>query len=148
MWTSEQRKRLAYEKSLLRKFNMEDDFFFANPTDNTACELIGNICTSYGKIYNIRFRIAGFPYRCPEAYIISPIMYDYQGKMLIDYGTSHAMHLLSPNNNEVHLCLFKSDYWSPNNTLVMLILKAKLWLEAYEQHLQTGKDIDCFVNSY
>lgn len=147
MWNSEQRKRLAYEKALLRKFNMEDDFFL-NPTDNTACELIGDICTSYGRTYSIRFCIADFPNKCPEAYIIKPIMYDHRGRKLIDYGSSHAMHLLSPKNNEIHLCLYKSDYWSPNNSLVMLILKAKLWLEAYEQHLVTGKAIDCFVNSY
>ena len=127
---------------------MNNDFRFYNPTDDKNCELIGWIKTTHENYYKIRFTIAGFPYRCPEAYIISPILKDYYGKKLADYGISHAMHLLLPRNNEVHMCLYKPDFWSPNNTLNQLILKARIWLEAYEQHLVTGKDIDSFVNSY
>ena len=148
MWSSEQRQRLAYEKGLLRRYNYVNDFSFINPTDDQNCELIGWIKSSFGNYYQVRFRITNYPYSCPEAYIVRPTMYDYYGRKLIDYETSHSMHLLKPRNNEVHMCLYHSDYWSPNKNLANLIVKARIWLEAYEQHLITGKDIDCFVNSY
>lgn len=148
IWSYAQRQRLGYEKGILRHFNMDTDFSFENITDSENCELIGWIKTSFGNYYKIRCRIADFPNSCPEAYVVYPKMRDFHGRRLTEYGTSHSMHLLTPKNDEVHMCLYKSDFWNPNNTLVQLILKAKIWLEAYEQHMRTGMDIDTFVNSY
>lgn len=146
MWSFEQRNRLALEYKLLQKYGF--NFTFSCPTDSERCELRGELQTSYGNSYRIRIKIPNFPERCPEVYIINPAMYDYWGKNLLEYGTSHKMHLWAPQNGEVHICLYKSEYWSNNETLTKLIMKALMWLEAYEQHRKTGFDLAYFVRSY
>lgn len=145
MWTTEQRYRLAAEKKLLEKYF--PDFIFENPRSDTECYIYGEICSSRNNKYRIKIQIPNFPNCCPKTYLCSPkYLLDYNGNLLNSIGSSHKMHILTPNNEGlIQLCLYKKERWTASCTLVKLLLKAVLWFEAYEAHLETGKDLDAFV---
>lgn len=72
---------------------------------------------------------------------------DHNGRLLIDYGSSHEMHLLKPLNNQVHICLYRPERWKANYHLIDILLKACVWIKAYEFHLKSGKSINEYVNT-
>ena len=58
------------------------------------------------------------------------------------------MHTLSNGpNGEVQICHWRDDRWHSGITFNRVLMKAMLWLEAYDQHLSTGYDIDAFVST-
>ena len=64
------------------------------------------------------------------------------------FGVSHAMHTLENGpSGEVQICHWRPDRWHSGITLNKVMLKGILWLEAYAQHLATGKDINDFVRT-
>ena len=147
MWTSNQRHRLAIEKKLLEK-NFPD-FQFYNPTSETDCYIYGKLISSQKRTYYIKICIPNFPDRCPKAFLCYPkSIKDFYGKPLVDIGTSHKMHTLSPSKEGfVQLCLYREERWTASCSLIKLIIKAGLWIEAYEAHLKTGRPIDDFVKT-
>lgn len=147
LWTSSQRDRLAMERNLLKHCGMTH-FDFKNPSDSSNCSLYGTIKSSYGNTYWVRIRIPdNYPIGCPEAYIEYPTIYDHDGRCLTSAGVSHSMHTLEPKGGNVHMCLYRPSNWTMNDSLVKIISKAHVWLEAYEAHRKTGRPIDDFVNS-
>jgi hypothetical protein len=60
-------------------------------------------------------------------------------------STSGSMHTLGGVKGCVQICHYSSSNWSPNVTLYKVILKGRLWLEAYEIYLRTGNDIDTYL---
>lgn len=145
MWTDEQCYRLAAEKKVLEK-NFPD-FKFYNSTNDTDCYIYGKIISTKQNIYYIKIIIPNFPYRCPKAFICYPKnMRDYDGILLTNIGLSHRMHTLEPSKDGlVQLCLYREERWTASCSLTKLLIKAGLWIEAYEAHLETGKPIDDFV---
>ena len=144
-WSSYQQYRLGNEQYLLRTSGFEH-FEFHNATSSSTCYLAGYIRTSCDKSYSIRIDIPNFPYECPSTYVTYPCpLNDFWGKSLVELGTSSTMHTLVPKDNYVQLCLYKRSIWDSSVTLLKLIIKAHLWLEAYEKHLVTARPIDEFV---
>lgn len=137
-------KRKKIEETILEKF-FPRKFQFNNVDQPDECLNVG-IKTQSGKVYQIKIELKGYPLLKPDAYIIYPeSLKDYSGKPLTT--VSHQLHLLLPKNGAPQICHYKPVAWNQNITLYKVILKCRVWLEAYEGHLQAGKPIDDFLKS-
>jgi hypothetical protein len=61
-------------------------------------------------------------------------------------AASAVMHTLSPvysHPQYVRICHYRD--WDPNKTLYLVLMKARLWVEAYEAHLRHGNPIDNYL---
>jgi len=103
----------------------------------------GAILTSAGQSYEVRVLVpAAFPYTHPQVFVVSPI----QGRGASLTGVSHAMHTLTPDlENHPQICLYNDRNWNPALTLHHVLIKAAVWLEAFEQHRRTGRPINDFL---
>ena len=54
-------------------------------------------------------------------------------------------HVLSSKDGYTRIDHFPSDNWVGNKTLLEVIKKGLVWLEAYEMHLREGDSIDWFL---
>lgn len=98
-------------------------------------------------VYRFRIMLASFPYNVPKVYISYPTnLKSFDNKSLSSFGASHSMHLLSPRDGMPQVCHFKNNHWNQNRTIYNISLKLRVWLEAYESHLRTGKPLDHFVS--
>ena len=90
-----------------------------------------------------------YPDICPPVYICKPNpLVGYGGRTINGYGVSHYMHTLGNGpNGEVQICHWRQPRWHSGITLNRVMLKVILWLEAYEQHLSTGRTINEFVRT-
>ncbi len=153
-WREDQKYRLAVERVLVNEHM--PGFVFRDPVGDTLVE--GSFVTSANKAYGVRIEIpSGFPDQCPRAYITSPSpLWSYgqsnslwrklMEKNINEKGISHEMHTLSPHSNGwVQVCHFRPERWSADLTLIQVLLKVRLWLEAYELHSLTGRPIDDFL---
>jgi len=142
-------ERLTLENQILRRDGMEQFQVYRSPSGDYYAW--GEHRTNAGNPYTLWAPLpTGFPQERPPLYIYAPNPlrgYAYY-KTINSYGLSHAMHTLSNGpNNEVQICHWRSERWHSGITLNKVMLKAMVWLEAYEQHLTSGKDIDEFVKT-
>lgn len=142
-------ERLTYENQVLIADGMGQ--FQVYRGDNGGYYLWGEHQTNAGNLYSLGAPLpSGFPETRPPLYIYRPNPLRGFGNVrtISSYGLSHAMHTLqSGPNNEVQICHWRPDRWHSGITLNKVMLKAILWLEAYEQHISTGKDIAEFVRT-
>ena len=142
-------ERLTLENQILQGDGMAQFQVFQAPSGGYY--LWGEHRTNAGNAYTLWAPLpSGFPHAHPPLYIHAPNpLWGYAHRSTINsYGLSHAMHTLNNGpNNEVQICHWRSDRWHSGITLNKVMLKAILWLEAYEQHLSTGTDIDAFVRT-
>lgn len=149
VWTEEQRMRLALEESLLgEEF---PHFSFHDRTQAGRTTVRGSHPTTAGNTYSICLWLKeGYPHTMPGLYITSPCpLYGCNYQTIQSYGISHAMHVWEPDwNNYVKICHCKSEYWTASNNIVGVLMKAFLWLEAFEVHKRTGCSIDSYSLTY
>jgi hypothetical protein len=145
VWNQEQRMRLATEARVLQaEF---PHFSFQDTAQAEYTSVTGIHCSSANKNYGVCLWLRpSFPYRMPDLYVTSPNpLYGHNFKSIQSYGTSHAMHVWAPDwNNHAKICHCKSEYWSASNTIVSVLMKGFLWLEAFEAHCRTGRSIDSY----
>ena len=143
MWTTEQRTRLVMEKSILdRHFPA---LAWQHPADPQRTALEGEVHTNAGNIYRLRICVpAAFPATCPDMFVTYPVpLCDAAGLPMT--GVSVAMHTLAAVEDRTKICHYRPDRWVPANTLYLVAMKGRIWLEAYEAHLRTGKPLDAFL---
>ena len=113
--------------------------------------LYGDHQTSAHNSYSLWSPIpTGFPVSRPRVYVRTPnpLWAFRRAKTINAYDVSHGMHTLSNGpNGEVQICHWRDERWHSGITFNKVMIKAMLWLEAYEQHLSTGRDIDDFVKT-
>lgn len=109
---------------------------------------LGLRCSS-GRAYQLRLRIPpDYPASMPRAYVMTPEdLRDHGGRRLVQHSPSHDMHLLSPEGNQIQLCHYRLENWHANVTLYRVALKCLVWLEAYENHLLTGRPLTHYLRS-
>ena len=149
LWNESQRNRLAIEEILLA--DQFPHFKFRDHAKGGLTTIWGNHITAAENSYTLCIWIvSGFPYDIPSLYVTNPCpLYGYMGKTIQSYGTSHAMHVWETDwNNYVKICHWNAEHWSAMNTLVAVLSKGMLWLEAFEAHKRTGKNIDTFSLSF
>ena len=134
--------RHKFESAILEKY-FPKRYKFQNL--NTPEEFLDvGLKVQSGNVYRICIKLKpDYPNSLPKAFVVYPQpLTDYNGNLL--NGGSHGMHTGNTDNNRVQICHFKKDNWHPNQSLYKVIMKCRIWLEAYEAHLQTGKEIDFF----
>lgn len=149
LWTEDQRVRLAFEEQLLVK--ELPDFKWEDRTTRGATKIKGDYRSSANNLYKICICVSSnYPNTMPSMYIVSPNpLRGYGRKKISSYGTSHAMHIWKSDwNDYVKICHWKDEYWSASNTILGVLMKGFLWIEALEVHRRTGKDIDEYSLSF
>ncbi len=113
--------------------------------DGDDARVEGTIRTSAGQAYSVRLLVPeAFPFTHPRAFVVSPI----RGNGCSLNEASHSMHTLSSDSDDhPQICLYNDRNWDPSLTLQHVLVKAAVWLEAYEQHRRTGRPISDFLAS-
>jgi hypothetical protein len=107
----------------------------------------GVLKTNSGRPYKIVLDLNVFPLSYPSIRVVYPFLTDHSGDIMGEHGTSARMHHLGTNHRgALQLCLHKPGHHDPRDTLYKSVLKARLWLEAYESHLRTGENIDSLLS--
>lgn len=94
--------------------------------------------TNSKKMYTIRVDLDKFPESIPKVFVTKMLKNKF-GRDL--NSPSHGMHTLSSEHGYTQICHYGSYSWRPDVSLNKVYLKCRVWLEAYEAHLQTGKNI-------
>lgn len=149
MWTTDQRNRLAIEHQILQREGFSQFSVYHDRTRDTYYAS-GVATSNSGKRYSLYIPIpAGFPTQRPPLYVTDPhplLMVD--GKRISQLGVSHSMHTLTPRDNgTVQICHWRDSRWHSGIVLQKVFLKALIWIEAYEQHLATGRPLADFVRT-
>jgi hypothetical protein len=137
-------QRLQHETTILETF-FARKYQFVNL--NSPLELLDvGVKTQSGKVYRINIHLkSDYPNSLPEVFVVSPILRMKDGSIIDSYN--HDMHTLHIGSDGIQICHFKSEKWNPQESLYKIILKARIWLEAYEGHLRTGKPINDYLKS-
>ena len=138
-------QRLQDETLILDKY-FPRKYRFENLNSSNEFLDVG-IKTQSGKVYRINIKLEpDYPSSLPRVYVVYPLpLLKYGGSIL--NGLSHAMHTLYNDGDKIQICHYKNENWNPNQSLYKIMLKARIWLEAYEGHLRTGKSIDDYLTS-
>lgn len=100
--------------------------------------------TNIGHVYTIRIDLDDFPNSIPKAFV-TKMLRNKSGDALS--SPSHAMHTLSSEHGYTRICHYGSESWTPNVSLYKVYIKCRLWLEMYELHLKTGRDISYYLST-
>lgn len=140
-------KRFKIENEILNKFFPNSFQFFDMGGKSSYLEV--KLKSNSKQQYTIKVTVAeDYPNRMPKIYITQPEdLKDFRGRKLVDMGAVHKLHLLHPKGNFPQLCHFKPANWNANVSLYKVVLKARIWIEAFEAHKRTGKTLDHFVKS-
>jgi len=149
MWTVEQRNRLAIEHQILQREGFSQFSVYHNSAYDTYYAS-GVATSNSGRRYSLYSPIpSGFPTQRPPLYVTDPLpLLAADGTSISRLGVSHAMHALTPHDNGwVQICHWRDSRWHPGIVLQKVFLKAHIWIEAYEQHLATGRPLADFVRT-
>jgi hypothetical protein len=139
-------RRLRSEISALNQYGL-GHFTIQSPRDPEKCGALGTIDTNTGAQYTIWMPLKYFPDDVPPIYIVAPLdLEHFNGKLLKNVGVVRNMHLNQPSpHGHPNICHHSPRHWRPSFTVARTLIKARLWLEAYESHLQSGKLIDYYL---
>lgn len=143
--TMEQCQRLAVEQKLLAKYM--PDFRFYDPRGDTYVE--GWAQTRGGKSFKLKVMLPPeYPYAKPSLYVMSPVTLPRHGGQgtVNDVGCTHSFHTLENGPDGcVQICHTRG--WDASITLVKVLLKGIVWMEAYSAHLRTGCEIADYLRA-
>jgi len=139
------RTRLDEEREALEEyfpqFRIQDPF-------GPKRGVIGTLSTNGGGEYVIFLALGAFPNDAPRAYVVQPEgLTDCHGRLLSRHSMSRLMHLRQPDDyGHPQICHYNDQFWHPDVSLFKILMKVRLWLEAYEQHKRHGKPIDAYLS--
>ena len=135
--------RLNVEYRVLKEYFQEKTFKFIRfNTDRPALAIAQQ--TNSGNIYTIEIILSNFPNSVPDAFITNPKpLLTYSGETMLT--ASHSMHTLNGENGCVKVCHYHPSDWHPNVSLYKVVLKIRIWLEMYEEHLKTGRPLSDYL---
>jgi hypothetical protein len=149
MWTEQQRQRMWLEHLALQKEDL-DQFSVYHDRSVDAYSSSGVATTSSGNHYLLWTPLpTGYPYERPSFYITDPqALRTFDGTLVSSLGVSHHMHTLTPHTSGwPQICHWRDVRWHSGIMLYKVYLKCLVWLEAYEQHLATGRPLADFVTT-
>jgi len=144
-WSPSQRARLAEERRVLQKYFSAFSWHYPTSAEKTFIE--GKVRTRAGDYYGLRVYLsAGFPASCPDLIVSDPVpLLDRNNNALTEVDAK--MHTLGERDGCTKICHCRSSLWVPANTLYKVLIKGKIWLEAYTGHLGTGYPIDQYLRT-
>lgn len=101
--------------------------------------LTAAVITHNGHHYGLEIDLKGYPEQMPRM-CVPQALKKRDGTLM---SLSSAMHCLGIRDGKTYIC--HGSVWRPETSLFHLYIKGKLWLEAYEGHLETGNDIDYYL---
>lgn len=143
------KSRLDFEERIIAKHLPSFDAYLYG--DNPYFE--GRYTTtSGGRGYKLKLVIPSwYPSDMPSLYVTYPTRlrkYGYSGS-INNEGTSHAFHTKSNGPGGcVQICHFRSDNWDASQTCAGVLAKGIMWLEAYDCHLATGRNIADILENF
>ncbi len=142
-WSTQQQRRLSQELEIMRRFF--PTMKWHNPTTPGSTYVEGPLTTNSRQSYDLRVYVPEqFPATCPSMIIARPApLRNRLGHPMTD--ASSAMHTLGIRDGGTLICHYHPSRWVPENTLYKVLLKGRIWLEAYEGHLSSGNDIDFYL---
>jgi hypothetical protein len=140
--------RLENEKKVLRQ--VFPSFRIQDP-DGANGGVIGSLHSNMGNKYLIWMALGEFPNKAPKVYIIDPHpLLTLNGEPLSEINEgkgSVRMHVLPPDaHGHPQICHYNDQFWHPDVMLTKILFKVRLWIHAYEEHLQTGEYIDTYLS--
>ncbi|XP_028404882.1 uncharacterized protein LOC114527436 [Dendronephthya gigantea] len=142
-WTPAQRTRLVTEKRILEQF-FPGRVQWIDPQGDTKVEVSLN--TNNGNKYRLRIYLkaadsssSDFPNSVPDMVVCS------SPKPMPKWGADGKKHTLGYRDNFVKICHYRTSRWTDRSTLYEVVMKGRVWLEAYEGHLMTGKCLSEFL---
>lgn len=145
MWDSFQIDRLNFEQQLLNENHPRCEFNWGESSG--VIKIWHDVAGSW---YLLRVWVPGtYPDEKPKVFVEHPFpLLHKSGRKISEYAPNHNYHILSNSSKgEVQICHFSETAWDATKTLHLVVLKAKLWLQAYgEHHLTTGQPICDFFN--
>ena len=133
--------RYELELSVLQQ-KLQPNLYRFMDTDTRKPYLIIAAKTNRGNIYTLKVDLEEFPNSIPAVTVLNDIR-DKKGNKLT--SVSGAMHVLGLHNGHTKICHYGYSSWTPNVSLYKIYVKCRLWLEMYEMHLKTGRDIDHYL---
>lgn len=138
-------QRLQHEIAILERYFPRRYRFENLYLENELLDV--GIKTQSGKVYRLNIKLKpDYPNSMPSVFVIFPLPLLKNDGSIIS-GASHDMHTLSNDGSNIQICHFKPENWNPKQSLYKAILKARIWLEAYEGHLATGNPIDNYLTN-
>ena len=137
-------KRYQAEYRVLSEKMLPNSFKFFDMNTNQPYVLMAAV-TNRGRanreVYTLRIDLEEFPYDVPHVET-TRLLYTKSGKPL-DEGQS-GMHCTYSQHGGTGICHYGSS-WNPSISLYKVFIKCRLWLEMYEEHLQSGKPIGYYL---
>ena len=99
--------------------------------------------TNKGNVYTLKIELDEFPQSIPKAFVRKMLKTKTGQDMS---GTSGAMHTLQSENGFTRICHYGYNSWTEMVSIYKIYIKCRLWLEMYELHLLTGKNMDYYLN--
>jgi hypothetical protein len=90
-----------------------------------------------------------YPDEVPKMYVYSPRLLPKRGGCgtINSEGISHCFHTSGNGPGGcVQICHFRPESWDPSKTVVAVLVKGLIWLDAYEEYLATGKLISQYCD--
>jgi len=136
-------ERYNKEYAILQAILKDKTFRFLDL--NTAkSNLVVGQQTNSEKVYTIKIDLSKFPEEVPDAFITNPKpLKTYTGEAMLT--ASHIMHTLPGIDGCTKVCHYGPQHWHPNVSLYKVIVKIRIWLEAYETHLKTGEPLSNYL---
>ena len=135
-------ERLKMEKKVLSSKLPASSYRFMD-MNTTNPYLVMAAKTNSGNIYTIRIDLVNFPNSKPEAFVRKMLKTKTGSTMS---GASASMHTLSSKYGFTQICHYADSAWTPMVSLYKVYIKCRLWLEMYDLHLKTGKNMDYYLN--
>ena len=149
MWTADQRHRLYLENEVLRCEGF-DQFTVYHDRTYDQYWASGTATASSGHQYRLYIPIpSSYPSQRPPLYVTKPDpLRMFDGNPVSSVGISHEMHTLAPHEKGwPQICHWRNSRWHSGIVLQKVFFKALYWIEAYEQHMATGKPLAQFVRN-
>ena len=118
-------------------------------TNAGSTHLAVPITTNNGNFYRVLLHLPlDYPNSKPTVIVTYPSPLVGHGNVdITTYGASEKMHTLEPIDGYVQICHYLGSLWHPNVTLYKVLIKARLWLEAFEGHRKSGKPLSRYLKS-
>ena len=138
-WSRFQRTRLVLERRKLEKEYPVNDIKWIDPKGEAKIEL--RVETNHGNVYRLRVHVPeDFPNSVPL------LLVSDSPQPMPDWDENHECHTLNRHDGLINICHHYYRHWSPkDNHIVDVFKKGRLWLEAYECSLETGRPMDFYL---
>lgn len=136
-------ERLAIEERLLQR-HFGPGVRVQEPGRPDLRGVVGRLTSNGGTVYTFWMPLAAFPHQAPALYVVDPALVTPDGRALPE--CSHRMHTRDRNEHgHPQICHYHDAFWREDITLFKVVMKLRLWIEAYEAYRRTGKPISNYL---